>query len=506
MLALVVAFVCTRVIYWAVGVRFDAQSISGKPGSGLYQILDLRLLHEHLLPSIVNLHSQPPLFNLYLGLVLKLPSSLREPAAWTTYLALGLVLVLATYLLLNELGATTQLSFGVALLIATCPTYVLYENWLFYAYPTAVLVTVSGLLCARFLRRRHWLDGLAFFSSTTALALLNSTFQAVWIVPVAILVLSVVRIGLTRTGIICLSPIIVLAGWLIKDNVMFGTVTTSSWLGMNLSDQTLVPAARDHKLLALVHQGTLDAFALLPPFQPVAGYSSSNALKATDSGVPALDEATKSDGSPNYNNAIYLKVSSRLLSNDLRYMRAEPWQYIRNSSLGASVWFTPADQYAYLGYNRSQIQGFANVIDGIIGLQVHEGDGKTFHTDVANGHHPALPQISMGMVLVYVFAILGIPSTLWRRRHRRRREVSGTLVYLWLTVVYAFAVTSLSDSGENNRFRFELGTVPLILAVFAGLSALRWLTELGVGAVPSGGAHFASRRRAIPSRVPARIT
>jgi len=46
---------------------------------------------------------------------------------------------------------------------------------------------------------------------------------------------------------------------------------------------------------------------------------------------------------------------------------------------------------------------------------------------------------------------------------------------LWITTAYAFAVSSLVEIGENERFRSELGPVPTVLAVVVVVTVVRVL-------------------------------
>jgi hypothetical protein len=66
-LAVIVAvFVASRIAAYAAGIRFDAD-----PLTWYWQYIDTVLLKERLLESLYYLHSQPPLFNLLLGVTLK---------------------------------------------------------------------------------------------------------------------------------------------------------------------------------------------------------------------------------------------------------------------------------------------------------------------------------------------------------------------------------------------------------------------------------------------------
>ena len=61
-----VAFGISRALYYFLGVRFDSSLLYQA-----WQILDVNLLRDRLVESLLNLHCQPPLFNLFVGLIIK---------------------------------------------------------------------------------------------------------------------------------------------------------------------------------------------------------------------------------------------------------------------------------------------------------------------------------------------------------------------------------------------------------------------------------------------------
>ena len=63
---IVALFVGVRVLLFALGGRFDAENLTT-----WMQIADIQLLRIDLLHTLWYLHSQPPLFNLLIGLALK---------------------------------------------------------------------------------------------------------------------------------------------------------------------------------------------------------------------------------------------------------------------------------------------------------------------------------------------------------------------------------------------------------------------------------------------------
>ena len=60
-------------------VRFDDSVLRGTPLTDMWQLLDVRLLRDHLAVSVWHLNMQPPLFNVYVGFLVKLPTDVRRP-------------------------------------------------------------------------------------------------------------------------------------------------------------------------------------------------------------------------------------------------------------------------------------------------------------------------------------------------------------------------------------------------------------------------------------------
>ena len=67
LLVILATFALSRLALYSAGVRFDASTLSW-----YHQYIEPALLRDRLFESLLNLHSQPPGFNLALGLALKL--------------------------------------------------------------------------------------------------------------------------------------------------------------------------------------------------------------------------------------------------------------------------------------------------------------------------------------------------------------------------------------------------------------------------------------------------
>jgi hypothetical protein len=177
LIAIVAGFVVSRVAYRIAGIRFDTT-----PLERFWQFVDPVLLQDRLVESLLHLHSQPPLFNLGLGLALKLLGEHATAALAMVYVGLGLVLTIALHALLRSLGVGRVLSVILTLAFVASPPTVLYENWLFYTYPVATLLCAAAVVLRRFLRTGTFGSALGFFALLATVVLTRSLFHWVWYV------------------------------------------------------------------------------------------------------------------------------------------------------------------------------------------------------------------------------------------------------------------------------------------------------------------------------------
>jgi hypothetical protein len=465
-----VLFVVSRLAFFGAGVRFDLSPLLARRFTTM-QLLSTGLLKHHLVSSVWDLNSQPPLFNLYSGLLLKLPSGGREPVAVVTFAALGLVLVLCTYAAMVELHVPTWLALLVTALIIVDPAFVLYENWLSYGYPTAALVTFGVLALARYVRTGNRLWGLGFFAAAALVVLLDSSFQYLWLAAVVAAVVVGLRGGRRTVVLVALVPVALVAGWAVKDAVQFGTITTSSWLGMNLA-KTTISAAGPTRVDALVRSHVLTPFAEVPTFGGVRVYVP-HWVRPSHTGSAALDQSVRSDGSPNFNNLAYVAAAKKYLHEDLAFIRADPGFYTATVAKSAALATVPPDEYSFLAGNRSHIGGWARLYDATVMVQPGD-DPNPAGPALYFGKGPSPSQVSYTTLLALGLTIVGSPFLIWRWR-RRDRGSAVTLTFLWLTVVYLLATTSLIEFGENNRYTMSVGPLPVIAGAAVVTAVVRAL-------------------------------
>ncbi len=442
LILVITVFAASRALVYALGIRFDATTLET-----WWQFVDPELLRTRLLESLFYLHSQPPLYNLLLGLGLKLFPDHFGAAMHAVYLGLGLVLSLATYVLLVRLGIRRWTSAGVAAVLSVLPATLLYENWLFYEYPVATLLVASALVLHEFVRRPTVWSGAAFFTLVCALIYLRSIFQVVWLALVVLLIV-LVRRDLARPALVgALLPSLAVVLLLAKNVAVFGVPTTSSWFGMNLAQvvYSQVPSAERRDLVA---RGELSRVSTLDPFESPAEYASVVPLPARR-GVPVLDRLEKSSDAPNMNHVLLISVSRDYFEDSIRLIRLRPRAYPSAIFEGGKLYFRSSTDLLPRG--NGPIHGYVKLVDRIVLLRVGFGE------------------IAWTLVFAHVLALLyGLKRTsdVIRRRAEATPE-AVTIAYLWLTLVYVTAVVTFTQVVDNNRIRFFLDPLVVVLVALA---------------------------------------
>ena len=212
-------------------------------------------------------------------------------------------------------------------------------------------------------------------------------------------------------------------------------------------------------------------------------------------GVGVLDSATRSqNGGLNFNHRVYPEVSDEYLGAVLDYWQAHPGALARSSELGLRFELLPANQYYWLADGAEKIDGIQRFYDRFVlwQPQSYRADGFLGYTLPGPGEArsgnvpiPTAGNFSLMVLLVYGLALIGGPFAAWSGwKAADRRGV--VILYLWLVLAYGVVVNTVSDVGENNRFRFETDPVALVLALVAVAGLIRWAGSFRAGAAEGG--------------------
>ena len=452
--AIALVFGASRIAAYLAGVRFDAT-----PLTWYWQFIDPGLLRERLLESLYYLHIQPPLFNLLLGINLKLSPSTFNAAMHAEYMVLGLTTVIALYVLLVQLGLPAIVSVLIAMLFSILPPTLLYENWLFYEYPTMTFLMLAAVALHRFLARDSIPAGVMCFAALAAAIYTRTVFQLIWLIPIIGTLLLVKPRRLVVKC--CVVPVLLVVLLYAKNAMLFGAPLTSSWFGLHFTRPTLPQLDRKTRE-DLVASGSLHPISLVDPLSHVAAYATHVPL-ADPTGIPVLDMTEKVAGGQNFNAKSYIRIARAYLAEDFSVVRLRPDIYLRSVREAIILFMSPSTDYVFVDENRTRIYSYDRLFTERFYIRTQY-----------------LAKVGLGIVGAYLFTLgyglVLLARLAWERRNPGPARL--TILFLVFTILYASALSCLTEVGENQRQRFYLD--PLVLAVVAaGMRAL-WLSIAGL--------------------------
>jgi hypothetical protein len=463
--ALAGTFAAAHVFYYWLGVRFDDTSLAW-----YWQYLDPALLQRKLLQSVFYLHSQPPLFNLFLGAVLKISGGDGRPAFQLAYLAAGLTLYLALFRLQVKLGVSKGVAWAASTLFVVSPSFVLYEHWLFYAFPLAALLTLSALLFYDVLARRRTWAMFAFFGCIFLICGVRHIFHLAYYVVVAGALAAACVGARKKVLLVAAAPFLVLFSFYLKNYLLFGEFAASSWTGMNLWQMTGVNLTLAEKE-SLLARGKPSEVSLSLPFSAVAEYPPAYADASRFAGVDALTEPYKSTGPNNYNHLAYVAISRAYLGDSRYVLTRFPGAYLRGLLRSWFIYFKSTSDYVsgvpFLDEvgNLGRVSSVNDLFDYLVFGKVTLKPVVRFISNIflLENEEPFYLYLWICLPLLFFY---GLTVALKKRPpaegdvDRNRRL---TVLYVCFNILYVALAANMFSWAENNRMRFP--TDPLYVAL-----------------------------------------
>ncbi len=456
--AVTALFIVSRIVVYLSGITFDANNIV----NGTWQVIAPELLKNKLIESVWYLHSQPPLYNLYIGIVLKLFPEHYSTFFHINFLVLGLLTHVVLFVIMKRLEIRSIIAFVLTVLLMISPTMILYENWLSYTTLVIALLTFSTLFLLRFLQSEKTMDGFLFFLFIAITILTRSMYHIAWFV-VIILILLISRHKIKKKIILTASlPFLFVFAFFLKNYMLFNTFSTSSWMGMSLYEISLSRMDKK-KLEPLVALDEVSPIVFVPAFWSLDHYS-----KFVTKPNPYFNVSVLSDSfnlqAANYHNYHYLEVSELYKKSAIQAIRHYPLDYLKNVAISFGYYFYPASNYPMLKNNSEKMFWYNKMFNHLVLWTIYNPDEiertPPFRIEYA---------LSLSLLLILSFfasTILGIQQLWkqWRSRMPGFNSFAIIVVYLTLTILYTMVVGNFFEQGENMRFRFQTSTMCIIVA------------------------------------------
>jgi hypothetical protein len=445
-------FIVIRALYWSIGVGFDAG-----PLRSYYQYLDPWLLKNDLLLSLFYLREQPPGFNLFLGIVLKISPIDPRHVFHALFLLTGCAGSLCLYALMIRLAVKPWLALLLVSIFLSAPSTILYENWLFYGYPVMCLLNVAALELHRFLSNGKTYDGIIFFSSLALLWSFHSMFHLLWFLLVAAGLLLACRAHRRRIWIAASIPAILMLGFSAKNFILFGDWAPGAEVFQTTTYAVLVSQLTPEPIIdRLITEGKVTRILKMPVYSGLPEQYRDLVPEPPPVGVPALDQPVRSTGVANWNSRWMAKIGS-LYKKDAVTLNAN-YPKGRCDSLWANfaLYFFPAedvDPFTNSGYkSMSALDPIFRIYDYIISGQFRRRSA------------PWVSWICIPATLLFgVYRCLQWISRALKGWKRWDDPDCLIIAFLSWDIVYGATVSIMIPHGDQNRYRDSFSGLYLIL-------------------------------------------
>jgi hypothetical protein len=494
LLFVIAAFAASRVAYFAAGVDFDSTPIGV-----FWQYIDPDLLRHRLLESLWYSHAQPPLFNLSLGVVLKLFGGSFHTVFQVLFLGLGLALAVLLYRLMRRLAVSTRVSAALAAVYAASPAAVLYENWLYLEEVVAVCLLGAAVALHRLAERRRARDAWIAFALLGAVVLSRPVFHLLWLLGLVGLVWLAQP---QRRRVIAVAAAVPVALTLVvytKNFVMFDTLSSTSCPGINAARVTTFQLSKE-EIRRRVREGRLSSFALEDAFG-LAATRPELFDRGRRRGIALLDRKIKSTGAPNIDNAAYLQICPRYMEDAKTVLREEPDAFKRAVQQATFIYWRPPSQYAFLPRDNLADTRWIERAYGLVFYgQIHPAKDIEFLALEPRGDYSVrrrIGEVAWLALAAYLVAAAFAVAVLWRAiRARRVTPLALVAAYALFNIAWVTVVGTGFEAGEKNRFRYLVD--PLALALVAACLARLRQRASGTAASTTSETSAGARNRLVP--------
>lgn len=449
------------VVVWATGQRFDASYLDYG-----WQIVPWDTLSSRPLQSVWYLHIQPPLWNLTLGGAAKVSPF---PDAFTLQVVLaafGAAGAAAAAVIARRGRLGTAAAVAVALVATANPDVLRNAFEPRYETVTSTLLLAVVVALARFAAQPTWRRGpLWVAAGGTAVVLTRSLYHPLWLALLLVAAFVLARRHLDRRQVLAAValPLLLIGGWMAKNQALYGRATLSSWFGMNLQRAVIPPLDRD-ELVRMYEEGDVSEIAMIGPFGAYELYAEAMPPCVPEHRDPSVDTATRTtdDYSPNFNYECYLPVFDQAGDDAWAVIREHPGTFLEGRLWSArTIW--AVDSGPTTAHSASWLMRTLDDVYSVVRVDYRgEINERGFGSPIF-GNIAAPADFAVSQILLY--AGVGIAG-LWQLvRFRRRADDAWAAVLVTTAYIAAFTfiVGITGELGEQARFRTM--TDPLVWTV-----------------------------------------
>ena len=456
------AWLCVYLTVGVTGQNFNTAYL----GFG-WQLIPWDILSHDPIRSIWYLHVQPPLWNLLLGGSAWV-SPFSDRLTLQVILAFcGIAVAWLAAVLARRLGLSRRWSVIVALIASLHPEVFKGAFEPTYELATAALLLLTLIAVADLTRQENTRRSLIILSvAVTTTAMTRSLYHPVWVLAIVAFCLWLMRKRIHwKTSLIVLSiPLIVMGGWMLKNQALYGRATMSSWFGMNLQ-RAVIPVLPRADLEEMYAKGQISEIAMIGPFGNYDLYIDAMPDCSPEYGHRSVVEPmrTTDEWSPNFNYQCFLPVFDQAGEDAMNVIREHPeaWLEGRLWSLRTTIAVAtiPEESKSIVMRSLDKIFSVARLDFG--GVLSTQGWGTPIYGQLE-------AETDFGLLLIPMYLLIGWIG-LWQivQRLRRRALHRHAAVYLVgsFTVVFTVLVGAIAELGEQSRFRTMVDPIVTVMVL-----------------------------------------
>lgn len=439
-----------------------------------WQLVPWNILVDDPIGSVWYLHIQPPLWNLLLGSTAALSPVSDALTLQVLMMLVGVALAATVAAVLRPFVGRGTTAVGLALLGTLNPEVLHTAFEPTYELGVALLIALVALTVQRAASATdgRWLVRCSV--AITALVLTRSLYHPLLVPVVLLLAWLPARRRIDRRRLIAALavPIVLVGGWLLKNEILFGRATMSSWVGMNLQRST-IPIVERSELEEMAADGQVSEIALLGPFGNYGVYRDAMPPCEPTHDHPSLTVEGRPDAAgviiPNFNYECYLPIYDRAMDDFRAVARAHPDAWWEGRVFSARMTFATS---GLPDASPSRILRGVSDLYHLLRVDATLTASTTSWGTPIYGSFDFDFRFSLMVVLLYAI-VAGAAAVGLARRGTPQRS---TLLVVGLLAAVTVVVGVVGELGEQARFRSVTDALVVPLGVLL-LSRLlrRWL-------------------------------
>lgn len=443
-------YLFSRIYLHFIGIGFDYHSFLWFP-----HVLNLDCLENNLLESLIYIHHQPPLYNLIIGVFLKVSSGhthLFGVLMHLLHLSLGILTCVTIFEIANLLNINRIISFVGICIFMLLPDFIIYEKFLFYDF--IVLCAISQFIYwyIKFLKTSKIKHLVLLLLVATFLIGVRSAFHIVWITGLISLLFITKRCSF-KHYYVAVFLLLLPFSFFLKNKIIYDTLGTSSFMWTNMSKYYVYNSSvnfdviEDSSTRKWISEGKI--------YDRADTYKIGNTNLAQRDSLNYPKIATLHNLENNYNinsnHIAFLRINQFYKKAVLQLIDKYPTIYLEGVEDGMTSFFAPTTEF--IGFhNNGNINKMNNYYENykyLIG--VRESYVNKSLVDNRYSLKNSWKTTSLLAVLMYISTFL---ISIIYLASGKNIFIKKVFLFVLYNVTYIFLTSVMFEIGENMRQRY----------------------------------------------------